>query len=208
MQSRPKQLSAFVLAIILAAGAGVAWGIASTLCIAIIDDAVRPSDEVRFRQLGVIEKSSTPIVRTYLRDGRTEYFTLDGTAINATGFADAMDISAPSGKSDYNRTLSWPARLAQIYGASEQDEAWYFVQDGSAHGHGYLVGYNSMTNRKIGYIGCTGFSPDEPPKEDQFRVHGRWAIFEMICYLPCGGEHEEHPRPSGSTYCALPLSCD
>ena len=47
------------------------------------------------------------------------------------------------------------------------------MHDGKLQGHGYFVGYDKLAKAKIGYIGCDGFRPDEPPFDRQFPVDGR-----------------------------------
>ncbi len=208
MQTQPKKLPTFIVAVILATGAGVAWAIAVSLCSAIIDDAVRPADEIRFRQLGVQNDDNTPVIRLYLQDGRTHYVTLDGTAINASGVNYLIDMPAPLDQRDRDKILGWPARIAQVYGTAEK--VWYFVHGDRAEGRGYFVGYDSRTNRRIGYIGRAGFRSTEPPPEDQFSTFVRWSANNAISYLPCEDNLEERTgvRTHGFPLCPCLVTDD
>jgi hypothetical protein len=68
--------------------------------------------------------------------------------------------------------MPWLRRIVPV-GRASNGTTWYFVHDGLLHGHGYFVGYNNDTMFKVGYIGRTGFRPDEPPTGDQFSIDGR-----------------------------------
>ena len=47
---------------------------------------------------------------------------------------------------------------------------WYFVHDGARDGHGYFVGYDSQSKRRVGFVGRDGFRTDRPPVEQSFPV--------------------------------------
>ena len=40
---------------------------------------------------------------------------------------------------------------------------WFFVHDGKPEGAGYFVGYERVSNRRVGFIGLSGFRSDPVP---------------------------------------------
>ena len=40
---------------------------------------------------------------------------------------------------------------------------WFFVHDGQPQGAGYFVGYERVSNRRVGFIGLAGFRSHSVP---------------------------------------------
>ena len=49
---------------------------------------------------------------------------------------------------------------------------WFFVHDGKPQGAGYFVGYERESNRRVGYIGLSGFRSEPLPTEEWIPVRG------------------------------------
>ncbi len=49
---------------------------------------------------------------------------------------------------------------------------WFFVHDGKPEGAGYFVGYERMSNRRVGFIGLSGFRSDPVPADEWIPVRG------------------------------------
>ena len=61
--------------------------------------------------------------------------------------------------------LSWERRLKVFVNDREPTVNWFFVHDGKPQGSGYFVGYEKVSNRRVGFIGLAGFraQPCGPP---------------------------------------------
>ena len=49
---------------------------------------------------------------------------------------------------------------------------WFFVHDGKPEGAGYFVGYERESNRRVGFIGLSGFRSDPVPVDEWIPVRG------------------------------------
>ena len=50
---------------------------------------------------------------------------------------------------------------------------WFFVHDGKPDGAGYFVGYERTSNRRVGFIGMSGFRTGPVPAADWIPVRRR-----------------------------------
>ncbi len=175
MTTRTDRFQAVFLAILLAIGAGLAWGIAVGWTLTTIDDVVFRSPQTN-EQI-VVLRDGTPLIQSYVgRDYQTKtYRTLDGkrVAVNSSQVENWALLQRPGWPKDGFARLSWSERITPIYRGQSSTEVWYIVHDGNLQGHTHLVGYDKSTKLRIGYIGRHGFRTDTPSLEDQFPVNGR-----------------------------------
>jgi hypothetical protein len=54
----------------------------------------------------------------------------------------------------------WDQRIEAFVDAQVPTVNWFFVHDGRLEGAGYFVGYDRISNRRVGYIGLNGFRSD------------------------------------------------
>jgi hypothetical protein len=112
----------------------------------------------------VVTPDGTPIIaRTYLETlQRTEYFTLDRKPyavqelpeITGAMVADAPALTATTPRAE-------PVILSYS-DARARRTAWYFVAFGNPAGTAEFVGYDVLTNERVGYIGLDGFQSNRP----------------------------------------------
>jgi hypothetical protein len=69
-------------------------------------------------------------------------------------------------------TSAWSERVRVFRDGRYPSTKWHFVADGEAEGAGYFVGYDSVHNNQIGYLGVSGFQENLPPKEDWIPFSG------------------------------------
>lgn len=93
----------------------------------------------------------------------------------------AAALREPLRPYERNGGLTWRERLTKI-GSCPPRQAWYFVHDGRPESRGYFVGYDVASKRLLGNIGKRGFSPETPPRDEQFEGDGRrlWGVNEVL----------------------------
>jgi len=173
MTMRGEQFRYLALAILLAIGAGLAWGLAGGWGTAVVNDIVLSG---KLHEQLLFCRDGTPVIETY--GGRYEsrsFRKLDGTNIEVTNdaFRNGERLQGPEYQNKRFTGLRWNERIVCAYNDWYGPEVWYFVHDGKLEGHGYFVGYDKIAKATIGYIGCDGFRPNEPPLDQQFAVDGR-----------------------------------
>ncbi len=57
----------------------------------------------------------------------------------------------------FSSHLGWAQRLKPFVNEREPTVNWFFVHDGKPEGAGYFVGYERVSNRRVGFIGLSGF---------------------------------------------------
>lgn len=171
---RSDRFRAVLLALILAIGAGVAWGFAAGWTLTTLDQVLFGSPKV-WEQLVV--HSGTPLIRSYTGRAYQDmtYRTLDGKRVEVASGRNvegADVLTRPASRKDWFARLPWSERITPINRYSYSTDAWYLVHDGELDGHAYLVGYDKPTRRTIGYIGRQGFQAEMPAPADQFPIAG------------------------------------
>jgi hypothetical protein len=171
MTKRSENLGRVALGVVLAFGVGTVWFFIATICIAIVEQAVRPYIP---QQSLVVLGDGTPVVKSYSGDPRSpdRYRTLEGKPRNDIDETNSWEGVGLEGPNETFFGIDWSQRIVHDGGISEQ-RPWYFIHDGRLHGHGYFVIYDGRTKLPLGYIGRSGSQPLPPPEEQQFPVDGR-----------------------------------
>ncbi len=186
MTTRTNQWQAMLLAVLLAIGAGLVWGLLAGWVMMIIDNVIMRPRQVS-ESISVLS-DGTPIIESSDRQGRptsTTCRTLDGRQIRELPVGRRLSTLYLGWSTDTQAAFtrpSWNNRIIQFFRTRQITEAWYAVHDGNLHGRVYMVGFDMPTKRTIGYVGKNGFRPDAPPPDDQFPVNG--ARFRYSSYLP------------------------
>jgi hypothetical protein len=98
--------------------------------------------------------------------------------------------------------LDWRSRLSVFLNEREPDVNWFFVHDGNPEdGAGYFVGYNRLSNRRVGFIGMSGFRAEPVPQADWIPMRGT----PVVTGLDVLGEQVESPTRSLGCAAALGL---
>ncbi len=73
---------------------------------------------------------------------------------------------------------------------------WYFLRDAKPPKPGYFIGFDSISNQRVGYIGRNGFRTDPPATEERFPMHrnkgGREGVVASYYGMP---DQEPHWPP-------------
>ena len=84
-------------------------------------------------------------------------------------------VSCPASRETpgfFSRQAGWAERLTAFVNEREPTVNWFFVHDGKPDGAGYFVGYERTSNRRVGFIGMSGFRSGPVPAADWIPVRG------------------------------------
>jgi hypothetical protein len=162
----------------LATGFGTLWFVVMIWLTTSIQEAWQ--DRVRLRQESIVVRSDgTPLIRSIPLDynlSLTTYRDLNG---QVRGDADDRDLLTPvylpgehAKPGFFSSRPGWQGRLEVFLNEQEPTVIWYFVHDGKAEGAGYFVGYERTSNRRVGFIGLSGFRAELVPISEWIPVRG------------------------------------
>jgi hypothetical protein len=78
----------------------------------------------------------------------------------------------PGKKAFLRSGLGWESRLMTFANEREPTANWFFIHDENPDGAGYFVAYERKSNRRIGFIGMSGFRTDPVPRADWIPAAG------------------------------------
>jgi hypothetical protein len=73
----------------------------------------------------------------------------------------------------FSRQASWAERLTAFADEREPTVNWFFVHDGKPNGAGYFAAYERTSNRRVGFIGMSGFREGPVPAAEWIPVQGQ-----------------------------------
>jgi len=92
------------------------------------------------------------------RDDELPAVSMSGEPPGRTGFAFSQ--------------LGWASRLMTFVNEREPTVNWFFVHNGKPDGAGYFVAYEQTSNRRVGFLGMSGFRADPVPAADWIPARG------------------------------------
>lgn len=167
----------FLWAFTLATGLGTVWFVVILWCAATLQDAWPGGkhNQPNWEDL-VVRADGTPLVRSrpVANPALMTFRDSGGRAQPAPDRDDllpAIHLSGIPAKSGFfSRSLDWVDRLRSFVNERDPHAIWYFVYDGKPDGSGYFVGYERISNRRLGLIGQSGFRSGPLPDGEQFPV--------------------------------------
>jgi hypothetical protein len=174
MKTRSEQFASLALAVLLAIGAGVAWGLLFAWGSAVVSQ-IAASDNVHEQLLFL--RDGTPIIQSFIGNNydRRTFRTLDGKDVEVAHDSCAYGtyLVGPDYPKGRFTDLPWRLRVLCVHYDQYGAESWFFVRDGKLDGHGYFVCYDRAAKARVGCIGLGGFQTDVPPLDQQFPINGR-----------------------------------
>jgi|HubBroStandDraft_6_1064221.scaffolds.fasta_scaffold02585_5 hypothetical protein len=173
----PRQLSRssqVCLAIVLAAGLNIIWGVGLAWAVSFVSAITEKNDF--YTQL-LFTPNGTPIRLHRFADGRApENTTLDGKpfpATETTPWLAGAGFSVESPPADWS-VMKPVAPVVEGYSDGLRTPTdWFCLQFPKPHAIAYFVGYDRVSQRRVGYIGRTGFQLEEPTAAQAFVLdHG------------------------------------
>ncbi len=193
-------LRQLVWAATLAIGFGILWSYLVVWLGTSIRDAWQggrrnwpPREDLVVRSDGTLLIGSTPPENLSL----TTYRDLSGRVQDAPDRNDlllAVSMSGEHRKPDFfSSHLGWGQRLKFFMDEREPTVNWFFVHDGKPEGAGYFVSYERGSNRRVGFIGLSGFRSNSVPAAEWFPLRGdlisddsQWRWSPRLVYVPSG----------------------
>ncbi len=176
-----------ILGILLGVGFAIAWGMVNTWVLTIVQQtATRRGFEHLF-----FSKDGKAIIVS-IEGGRFGYIQLYDLTRNLLDISDD-DISRATiallarSEATFFEEPSWRNRVRSFADNHNPPIYWYFVSDGKKDGSAYLVGYNSWTKTRIGFLGTGGFREHSLPAEEHFSFP--WHQESLSRRVICQQEH-------------------
>jgi hypothetical protein len=155
----------------LAIGFGLAWGaLAGWIGSAAIESRAK-TEGMKYEYLEVAA-DGTPYIREIPRDNLSNatFRELDGrarTVDDRRRQTQPVNLYGEREPGGFWSSPGWWGRMWAFVNEREPAAVWYLISDGSP-ASGWFVGYERVSNRRIGYIGLAGFREQPVPPEERF----------------------------------------
>lgn len=173
--------------LVVGVGVVVAWGFMCGIVAQLVGGLFSDGKSVR-ENLHVTLEGQVLIVRTTYQgntEGRKEYRTLQGEVVKVesdqTNLYLSQLASTPTRNALLEKPLDWQSRIGATSDRDNPATYWFLVRDDSLAGNAYLVGYDSVTRRIVGYLTREGFGETIPSAEDSFDLRIRSRLFSSAC---------------------------
>lgn len=161
----------------LATGFGALWFMLAVWLGASIHQALQGGKRSVYERIEV-RSDGTVLIASTPQDNLSQvtYRDLKGMTQEAPDPDDVLPTVLLLGAPDTPRFLSpqtdWAGRLTPFVNEREPTVNWFFVHDGKPDGAGYFAAYERTTNRRVGFIGMSGFRSSPVPAADWIPVRG------------------------------------
>jgi hypothetical protein len=177
MAQRYSLLRQIVWAVTLATGFGTLWLVLAIWLGTSLPDLRQAGNRPPYESL-VVKSDGTILIQSMPPSNLSEasYRNLSGQQQEAPDRNDQLSAvysSWVSMKTAFPRSeLGWESRLMTFVNEREPTANWFFVRDEKPDGAGYFVAYERKSNRRIGFIGMSGFRTDPVPRADWIPAAG------------------------------------
>jgi hypothetical protein len=162
----------------LATGFGAAWFMLVLWLGTSIQKTWPGGDRPVYERLEV-RSDGTLLIHSFPQDNLSQatYRDLKGVVQETPEREDLVSgvnlFGAPEAPGFLSPRAGWAERLTAFVDEREPAVNWFFVHDGKPDGAGYFVGYERTSNRRVGFIGMSGFRPGPVPAADWIPVRGQ-----------------------------------
>ena len=165
------------LAIVLAAGLNIVWGAGVGWTVAVVSTIARPDEP--FVQTPPRGRRH-PRPRSPTRDGRPpEDTTLDGNpypATDATHWLQGASFPIETLQAQWSLIKPVAPRIEGFTDALPSPTDWFFIQFRKPRPIGYFVGYDRVSQLRVGYLGRSGFQVGEPTGSEAFPINRNFDV--------------------------------
>ena len=177
MRKSSGMVRSVLLALVLAIGAAIVWGIACGFVGSLIETWLRAARQPQssYEQLLVLQ-DGTPVIATISSAGgysRSTMRTLNGELRAEGDRLRSASLLALTQLDRMGQRWDWRFRVQGCSDFATPPSLWYFVHDGRREGQAWFEGFDSVTKQRIGWIGRKEFRSDPPGPDETFAVDGR-----------------------------------
>jgi hypothetical protein len=188
-----------VLALFLAAGFAVVWGLLGAYGVLTSNDVVGAPQDSEY--LLFLAPEVQPVICHSTGDGGADLLDLEGkplrrlpSRVRAQGTSTTALAELPAGKVRADNS-DWKKRVRSFADGGAPAVFWYFVGDGRPDGSAYFVGYDSRTRSRVGYLGTAGFRETALPAGELIPLAGNVSGgLPVLCTQPAR-DGTGHPDP-------------
>jgi hypothetical protein len=161
----------------LASGFGTFWLVILLWLTTSVQEAWQGTDGLKQESL-VVTADGTPLIRSVPISNFSlgTYRDLSGRPHDAPETGELLQGVTMPGELEapgfFSGSPGWEQRLKIFVDAPQPTVNWFFVHDGKPLGAGYFVGYERISNRRVGYIGLNGFRSAPVPAAEWIPVRG------------------------------------
>ena len=161
----------------LATGFGALWFMLVAWLGTSIQQAWQGGNRSVFERLQV-RSDGTLLIHSFPQDNLSQvtYRDLKGVVQDAPDSNDLLPALNLFGAREtpglFSRQAGWAERLTAFVNEREPTVNWFFVHDGKPDGAGYFAAYERTSNRRVGFIGMSGFRKGPVPAADWIPVRG------------------------------------
>ncbi len=161
----------------LATGFGALWCVLVAWLGISIQQAWQGGNRSVYERLEV-KSDGTLLIHGFPQDGLSQatYRDLKGVVQDAPDRDDLLPavqlFRARGTPGFFSPQAGWTERLTVFVNEREPTVNWFFVHDGKPDGAGYFAGYQRTSNRRVGFIGMSGFRSGPVPAADWIPVRG------------------------------------
>ena len=194
---KPGLFGRVLVGVTVAIGFGAAWVFAASWVISLFEHRYQMYSRLVFQHDG------TPLaMTTSTTDGTasvTTYTDSSGRPIKADDVENTghefLTTSALTPETDKPARRGWESRIRPFADGRENGATWYLVAEARPEGGSYLVGYDRLSNARVGFIGLNGLRPDLPPSSEFLPIGG--DISQTNSRVVCGNRLYYSGLPSG-----------
>lgn len=165
MNERTAIFRPLLLAFFLALGFATVWAAAVIWCTEYFGQVRRTNMVHKWVNIAA---EGTPIIESYkLSDyANAAYQTLDGKPVEMSRrypWLPGTRLIGPESLRRFRAPVGWLGRIRPFLDDRPQLAVhWYLIHDGRRNGSAYFVGYQTRSNRCLGYLGVNGFQEQQP----------------------------------------------
>jgi hypothetical protein len=177
MARKSSLLRQLAWAVTLATGFGSLWFTVVVWFGTSIQQTLQEKQRLIYERLQV-RSDGTLLIESIPQDNLSEmtYRDLKGVVQEAPDRNDLLPVLNLFGARETPGFLSpqasWNQRLTGFVNEREPLVNWFFVHDGKPDGAGYFAAYERTSNRRVGFMGMSGFHSGPVPAADWIPVQG------------------------------------
>ena len=177
MRTQRSLTAAICLALILATGINLGWGVLVAWIASFVEQATASGFVYEVLSL---RDDGLPIIDR--RDGtKSEKRTLDGQPYTGLQEFTSQSGAILPGQREFLSHRDWGRRLVGFRDDANSSTFWYFVVSGGTPRVGWFEGFDGRTKQRLGFLAVDGFHSERPQRERCFPLRDQIpALTQLI----------------------------